>query len=168
MKILVTGVSGTGKSSLARFLSKRGVTTIDLDDDLCHWRNRKTGETTGWEPGRSDAWYAEHGWLCELPDLKAFLDSNEDVVAVGLSSNQEEYLPWFDKVVLLYSKPETVVKRLMTRIDNDYGKHPNEQQRLLNWQPEFDRQMREKGAIAIDADQPIAEVAEQVLELMRS
>ncbi|PIR97266.1 MAG: hypothetical protein COT91_02300 [Candidatus Doudnabacteria bacterium CG10_big_fil_rev_8_21_14_0_10_41_10] len=44
-KYYITGISGTGKSTLAEELKKRGFFTIDIDieKDLCCWRNKKPG-----------------------------------------------------------------------------------------------------------------------------
>lgn len=44
MKILITGVAGTGKTTALAELQKRGYLVIDLDaTGLCRWRNKETG-----------------------------------------------------------------------------------------------------------------------------
>ncbi len=166
MKIYLTGASGTGKSSLIRELKKRGIKAIDMDIGLCHWESRVTGDRAAWKPGQSEEWYLEHGWMCNIPELKALLGGDEDLVVAGLSSNQEEYVPLFDKVLVLHARPETVLARLTSRTDNDYGKHPLEQQRLLNWHKSFEQEMIEKGALPLDAEQSIEAMADEVLRHM--
>lgn len=166
MKIYVTGVAGTGKSSIARALSARGVAAVDMDNGLCHWENRETGGMAGWEPGRSEEWYASHGWMCDTPALGSILDTSGDVVVVGISSNQEEYLARFDKVFVLHCAPETVIARLNARTDSDYGKHPAEQARLLAWQKSFEAEMVAKGALPLDADRPLEEVVADIEEAL--
>ncbi len=162
MKIYVTGVSGTGKSSIARELNARGVPAIDMDD-LCHWQHKPTGERTGWEPGKDDEWYEKHGWICSIESLQEFLTANDNAVALGLSSNQDEYLPFFDKVLILRSKPEVITERINKRTDNDYGKHPAEQGRILNWHKTFEKEMVDKGAIPLDADRELGEVVDEIV-----
>lgn len=162
VKIYVTGVAGSGKSSIVRALSAEGIAAVDMDLGLCHWENRETGGMAGWEPGRSEEWYASHGWMCDTPELENILDTNENIVVVGLSSNQEEYLARFDKVFILHCSPETVIARLNARTDSDYGKHPAEQARLLAWQKTFEAEMVAKGAIPLDADRPLAEVVADI------
>lgn len=134
-----------------------------MDQGLCHWENRETGGMAGWEPGRSEEWYASHGWMCNVPELGTLLKGHDTIVVVGISSNQEEYLKLFDKVFVLHSRPETIIKRLNERTDSVYGKHPAEQKRLLAWQKSFEAEMVQKGAVPLDGERPIGEVAADII-----
>ncbi len=48
-KFYITGVSGTGKSTLVQELVNRGIAAFDMDliAGLCHWRNKVHPVTTG-------------------------------------------------------------------------------------------------------------------------
>jgi len=162
VKIYVTGISGTGKSSVARALLARGVQALDLDY-VSHWENRHTGTKVGWAPGKDDDWYNSHGWICDIKKLGDFLAKNSNAVALGHSSNHDEYIPLFDKVLILRCRPEIVIARINARTVNDYGKHPAEQTRLLIWQKTFEVEMAGKGAIALDAERPLSEVVRDVV-----
>lgn len=165
MKIYVTGVSGTGKSSIARELNVRGIPAIDMDT-VCHREHRESGEVASWEPGKDEAWYEKHGWICSIESLQEFLTANDNAVALGLSSNQDEYLPFFDKVLVLHSKPEVITERINSRTDNEYGKHPAEQTRILNWHKTFEKEMVEKGAIPLNADRELGEVVDEIVSYL--
>ena len=89
MKIYVTGVSGTGKTSIAKALVAQGVNAIDTDE-LGHWENKHTGEEVGWEPGSSDEWYDSHTWFCDVGKLQEIVSKTEHAVAVGHESNQDD------------------------------------------------------------------------------
>lgn len=162
MKIYITGISGSGKSSIARALRAKGITSIDVDEGLCHWENRHTGDTALWSPGGSEEWYSAHGWVCDADALAKHVQANKNIVVVGLSSNQDDYLKLFDKVFVLHCRPETFIDRINARTDNDYGKHEAEQQRMLGWQKTFEKEMKEKGAIMLDAERPLEEVVAEV------
>lgn len=166
MKIYITGISGTGKSSIARLLNERGVYAVDIDN-LSHWENKHTKERTGWDPGSSDEWNDAHAWVCDIEKLKEALSLSEDVIAVGHASNQEEYLPLFDKWFVLQCRPETIIARINARTDNDFGKHPVDQQRILLWQKGFDPEMIEKGAIPLDAEQQLEQIVADIQAVFR-
>ncbi|GMU74259.1 MAG: hypothetical protein AMXMBFR44_4560 [Candidatus Campbellbacteria bacterium] len=157
MKIYVTGISGSGKTSIARLLNEHGVSAVDIDE-ISHWENKGTKERTGWDHDKSDEWYATHEWICDIQKLKEVLLSSEHIVVVGHAANQEEYFPLFDKSYVLLCSPETIVARLNARTDNDFGKHPADQKRILGWQKSFESEMIEKGAEPLDAERPLEEV----------
>ncbi|MBI3335917.1 MAG: AAA family ATPase, partial [Candidatus Portnoybacteria bacterium] len=135
-KIYITGVSGTGKSTLAKELNRLGIFAIDMDtvEGLCHWRNKKTGERTYYYSGIGRDWIEAHEWLCDIEKLKKLLKKDGLVAVLGLASNQDEYLNLFDKVFLLHCGEKTFLHRLNTRKGKDeFARDPSEQEHILSW-----------------------------------
>lgn len=161
MRIYVTGVSGTGKSSVARSIKGKGITSIDIDEGLCRWENKYSGKPTHWEPGKNAEWHASHQYICDIERLKKLLSENEDVVVVGLASNQHAFFNLFDKIYLLKCSPETYTSRIQKRTDNDFGKHQAEQELLLNWQKVLEVEMDKEG-VTLDAGRPLEEVVNEI------
>jgi broad-specificity NMP kinase len=166
MKIFVTGVSGVGKTSVAKALETKGVRAVDMDE-LSHWRDKQTDEKVGWEPGRTEEWHDAHAWVCDIEKLKTELSKAENVVVAGHAANEDEYLPFFDKTFVLVCRPETIVQRIEQRTDNDYGKHPREQQRILDWHKSFDTYMENKGGVLLDAERSLDEVVADILQSLK-
>lgn len=137
MKIYITGVSGSGKSSLARTLRDKGVLAIDIDDGFAQWVNKDTKLPAEWKAGIGDEWYSVHGWTCDVEKIKQLLLENKDIVVVGAAVNQDEYLPLFDKIYFLDVQPDVMITRMKQRTDNDFGKHIVEQNRVIVWQQKY-------------------------------
>ncbi len=119
MKVLITGIAGTGKSTLIQALNERGVASLDLHDvpGLFFWQNKITGEKVEYQPVHSQDWFDTVDRLCDIPKLKEILSQYDDLIAAGTTSgsNQKEFLAAFDKVILLQADHETLTGRLKTR-----------------------------------------------------
>jgi adenylate kinase family enzyme len=95
MKILITGVSGTGKSTIAKALRERGVYTVDFSDvrNLCFWRDIQTKEKTRYSSVATHEWFDSHEYICDLPRLQEILNEREDIAMTGVASgNQTQIL----------------------------------------------------------------------------
>lgn len=113
-RVLLTGMSGTGKSSVTAQLLARGYTAIDTDDG---WGELQPDGRQRW---REDA-------------ISALL-AREDVPVLfvaGCEENMAAFLPQFDHVVLLTAPVETLLERLATRTNISFGKAPEELRRFL-------------------------------------
>lgn len=100
MRVLITGVSATGKSSLVHELRRRGFTAYDADDD---------GFT---EPGPNGAW----SWRVDVIQ-KLLDDHREDLVLFAACSDEQTHFS-FDRTVLLTAPVDVVVGRLRSRTTN--------------------------------------------------
>src|SRR5690606_11451673 len=116
-RILLTGMSGTGKSTVITELSARGYRAVDLD-----------------QPAWSE--YAPDGdWIWRedrVRDLLAVEDS-EVLFISGCASNQGKFYPQLDKIVLFSAPTDIIIERLRTRTTNDYGKHPDKLAETLGY-----------------------------------
>jgi len=91
-RVLLTGMSGTGKSTVVRELVARGYKAIDTDDG---WSEPLPNGTQRW---REDA----------IQDLPSTEDS-DILFLVRCEENQVKFLPQFDDVILLSAPSETLV-----------------------------------------------------------
>lgn len=173
MKILITGIAGTGKSTIVKALNDKGVMAIDLHDipDLFFWQNKETKEKVEYSPVQSKEWFDTVDRLCDIDKLKKILEKYVDIIAAGTisGSNQKEFLELFDKVILLQTNPEVLVHRMKTRTNKSgYGKTKAEQEDNIEWQKEFDPQLLSHGAIPVNTDRPIDEVVEEIIKIFKS
>lgn len=171
-RFYITGVSGTGKSSITEKLNEKGIPAIDIDSvkDLCHWINKETQERASWHPGIDNEWHEAHGWICDKDRLISMMDEHKDepVVVAGVAANQNEFLDQFDSILILTCSPEVFIERINNRTNNEYGKHEVEQKRILNWHESYKKEMLDRGAIQIDAEKPLDEVVDEVIKIIKN
>ncbi len=149
--ILLTGMSGTGKSTVIGQLAIRGYRTVDMD-----------------EPG-----WSEHGpdgdWVWQedrVQDLLSSLEEDEVLFLSGCAENQVKFYPQFDKIVLLSAPASVIVGRLTTRTNNPYGKHPDELAATLGYLETVEPLLRNGADHEIDTSAPLDEVVTAVLQLL--
>ena len=145
-RILVTGMSGTGKSSALAELARRGFRTVDTDEP--GWTVDDAGEW--WDEARIAALLAEAG-----PTL----------YVSGTVSNQGRFYDRFDAVVLLSAPAEVLLARIAARATNDYGKSREERGLILAHLREVEPLLRATCTHEVDASVPPAEVVERLVEI---
>ena len=164
MKVFITGVAGTGKSTISKELNKRGVFSIDFSDhpEFRYWRDRTTKQKVEYAAANDKTWFDRNESVCDFDKLKEVLDQHENIVITGVATGTE-HLSLFDKVLLLQSSPETIIHRLETR-DRVFGKTKAEQDHVLEWQKEFDPELLAHGAISINTEESLSVVVDKVLK----
>lgn len=161
------GVAGTGKTTLAQELKKRGIACIDdatNGKDLGTWYdlegnqlpyNANYSKSFSWEKVR---------WGWDIKKLEKFLEQNEFAIVCGYMPKIEDIAKkYFNEVILLDVTSEILNIRLSKR-KNSYGYKPKERQRVL----EDLTQLRQRLSLLpnlriIDASQSIKQIADAVL-----
>ena len=145
-RVLITGMSGVGKSSLLRELARRGHRTVDTDYDDYH--ETIDGERL-WREDRIGALLAGH-------------DAGLLFVQ-GTTRNQVRFYPRFDHIVLLSAPAEVLVERLTTRTTNPYGRDPADVAETLGYLETVEPLLREAATLEVVTTVPVAQVADIVL-----
>lgn len=160
----ITGVSGTGKTTIIGELQRRGEIAWDADKEFCDWRNRTTGEKTSHEGPRPADWVDENGWFIDPARVREFKESAGDRVAylAGAVENENEVWDLFDTVVCLTADDDTIRHRLTNRTENSFGKSDKEMAMVLGWNAEIEKQYRAYGAMIINASQPLTDVVDAI------
>lgn len=147
--VLVTGMSGTGKSAALSELARRGHRVVDTDDGAY-----------AAEVPCSDAGGREQLWREDR--IEALLDGDDDglLFISGCVSNQGAFYPRFDAVVLLTAPANVILERVSTRTSNAFGKRAAERDRILADLANVEPLLRAGATAEIDTRAPLDEVVD--------
>ncbi len=165
-KILVTGVSGTGKTTVCRELKKKGVDTIGIDETegLSYWVNKETRERLVKKADFSEEFLATHEWVCDMELLTKLTEEVDGpVVICGNVENILEIVDFCDTSLLLVCSPETFFARIDSREDNEYGQSEDAKNFMLSYYEKDNQKCLQAGAVTIDAEHSIEEVVADVM-----
>jgi broad-specificity NMP kinase len=165
VKYLVTGQAGTGKSSVAEELQRRGFTAYDTDamEELTWFDHVETGLPA--QPGevQHPIDFRRFAWNWREPALRKLLESADDVFICAITSNTVELLHLFDRIFVLVLDRETLSRRLHERTTNSFGKHPAEAEAVLAHNDVIADEWRARGGVPIDANHPLEAVVDEIL-----
>ena len=152
--VLITGMSGTGKSTVVGQLRARGHQAVDLDDE-------------GWSLERPTADGLSREQLWREDELDALLaDAAGTLLFVsGCASNQGRFYDRFTAVVLLSVPVDILLERLASRDTNSFGKDPAERRRIMQDLVEVEPLLRASATKEVDTRRPLGEVVAAVEEL---
>jgi shikimate kinase len=114
-KILLTGMSGTGTSTVLKRLARRGWDVVDTD--YGGWKVPGPDGDLIWDEARMDQ------LLSNAPD-------NHHMAVDGCVSNQGGFYDRFDAVVHLTAPLDVMLERVVRRTTNDYGKTEVEREEI--------------------------------------
>lgn len=164
-RILITGMSGTGKSTVIGKLAERGHRAVDLDSDAWSAWVPADGNPTGAKPGHDWMWKEDAVARLLSEDGSGRGDPGKVLFVSGCAPNMRKFLARFDHVVLLSAPAEVLLERIASRTNNAYGKRPEEAAQVLANLREIEPKLRRIATCTIDAALPVEEVIEQLLAL---
>lgn len=165
--VLITGCSGAGKTTIAPLLARRGLTSIDADDDPLLARTvDASGNVVQEEPAAPDfAWLATHSWAWDPARLDALIRAAAPATlyVCGGAANELQLADRFTRVFLLEIDEPTMLARVDEREDNYWGRIGDTREYLRGFLPAYQARLRAFGAIPIDARQPLEQVVDAIL-----
>lgn len=166
-RVLLTGMSGTGKSTLVQALRARGYKAIDTDDGFSRWVNTRTGlpatpiAVTGYVWDELDwVWHDER-----MAELLAEKD-DEVLFVAGTAANQGRFYPQFNIIILLSTPVEVITARLARRTNNSYGTTPRSLAKVRREIATIEPLLRRSAHHEVDTSRPVEQVLAEILQIV--
>jgi shikimate kinase len=142
--VLVTGMSGTGKSTVLSELKRRGHRVIDTDDP-------------GWRVETHNAGGPEPVW--DLDRIKALIDGHRTgwLFIAGCVANQGAVYRRFDAIVLLSAPVDVILDRVANRT-NPFGSTAEDRTKIANDLATFEPVLRAGADCEIVTTTPVPDV----------
>lgn len=169
---LISGIAGTGKSSVCKELNILGQKAYDIEDiDGMFKMYRKGTRDIFYDYDNTDPEKIKNAeWICDKNLLKELLNkqTSGSTFYCGVASNMEEIIPFFDRFILLKTDPVLLYQRLAARKGtDDMGNTEEGRKAVLGWKEWWENEMIEKGALVVNADGNPKDVAQKVINLVR-
>ncbi len=145
MRVLLTGMSGTGKSALVHELRRRGYAAYDADDDGFS------------EPRENGRW----GW--RLDAVSGLLATADDRLLFFAGCSEEQIELPFDYRVLLTAPTIVLIGRLRTRTNNSYGRDREERAQVLADLADVEPLLRRSADLVLTTTARVPEIADLLL-----
>jgi shikimate kinase len=158
-RILITGMSATGKSSVIRELQARGFEAIDLDTpEWSHWVEAPPEDTLTPSEGQD--------WVWREDRVDALLSAPRDtpLFISGCAENMGNFYPFLDDVILLSAPVPTILDRLSARPADAYGHDERERQAIMTLIATVEPVLRQSATMEIVTTQPLPRIIDAILE----
>jgi shikimate kinase len=143
-RVLVTGMSGAGKTTVLDELRRRGHLTVDTDYD-------------GWELPNG-TWDEQR--------MNRLLTSDPNVIVSGTVENQGSFYHRFEHVVLLSAPLQILIERVSSRTNNPYGRTPEQQAEIARYMETVEPLLRRGATLELDGRRPATELADVIEDLV--
>jgi broad-specificity NMP kinase len=151
--VLVTGMSGCGKSTVLAHLKLRGHRVVDTDDPGWIVQSHSGGEP---EP------------IWDLAQVRALIDSHVAgcLFIAGCVANQGEVYDRFDAVVLLSAPLDVILARVADRA-NPFGSLPEQRTKIAADLAVFEPLLRAGADCEVVTTAPVNDVVDELEQLAR-
>lgn len=166
--ILITGISGSGKSTVSKKINALGYKAYNMDSEpgLFAMIDKQTKKPVVNHDNDNLEKVMGMEWICDKNKLNLIIENEPSLLAFycGDASNLKDLLSLFNGVILLKPGEAAARERLSTRTNNSFGRTKAVQDWIMSFKNLYENEIEQRGAIIIDADKNIDDVAKEAIE----
>jgi shikimate kinase len=159
-RVLITGMSGAGKSAVIDELARRGYAAVDLDTpEWSEWVDFDVSDTLTPRKGKDWVWR-------EAKVRTLLLDHTQGTLFIGgCAQNMARLFPLIDKIILLSAPIGTVMERLTARPSGGYGNNEEDRGKVRELIALIEPLLRKSSNHEIDTARPVGATVDEILRL---
>lgn len=157
-RVLITGMSGSGKSAVIEELIARGYRAHDLDtSEWSEWIAANPSDTVTPAEGRD--------WVWRQDRVRRLLSEHQDgrLFIAGTAENMPTMFPLIDVIILLSAPLAVLMDRLSARSIGGYGHSSEDRQKVIDLISTVEPLLREVAHLEIDTQGPVQATVEEIL-----
>ncbi len=171
---LIEGVSGTGKTTVAEELRRRGYHVIDGDVELAYRGYPETGEPLdelNLKRAIDNPEFGQKHWIWDIGNIKTIVADHSKPISFfcGGSRNFPKFIDLLDGVfVLEVNDINEILRRIDERVardPTDWGGKPEEKELIVR--VHATREDTPNSGVIIDATAPLQRVVDEILSKCR-
>lgn len=160
-RVLITGMSGTGKSAVVRELIRRGYWAVDLDTpDWSEWVDVDPADQLTPAEGKD--------WIWQEDRVRALLSRQDQglLFVSGCAENMQRLFPLIERIILLSAPAATIMERLGARSSDDYGSTDEERHKVGELIATIEPLLRQSADHEIDSSGPTPCTVDMILKVI--
>lgn len=161
-RILITGMSATGKSSVIDELSARGFDAVDLDTpEWSHWVAADPADKLTPMEGKD--------WVWREDRVRELLSAPRErpLFVSGCAENMERLFSWIDRIVLLSAPLRTILERLARRGPGAYGHLQEERASVVTLIATVEPLLRASADVEIVTTSSLSQTVDEIAALAK-
>lgn len=158
--VLITGMTGTGKSAVVRELAARGYPAVDLDTpEWSEWADADPADVLTPRDGKD--------WVWREAAVRELLSGHRSgtLFISGCAENMNRFYPLIETVILLSAPMDVIMKRLEARSSDGYGKTYAERQKVSELISTIEPLLRDCADHEIDTTGPVDATVDEILRV---
>jgi adenylate kinase family enzyme len=168
----ITGIPGSGKSTVLAALRTRGFEAYDVDEAgpvTAKWHHNTTGfvhpKSSVSKAARTPDFLSNHSWKVPRVEVAALAEqvAEKPIFLGGAIANDPELQDLFDTVFALAVDDDTLRQRLTSRTTSSWGSSPHELAMTMAANQELAARYADFGYVIIDAIQPTEAIIAKIL-----